>query len=32
MFVHFVRIEVVQLFIIRMVGDDGKSARANPDP
>ena len=29
---HLVRVEVIQLFIIRMVGYDGESTRTDPDP
>ena len=29
---HLVRVEVIQLLIIRMVGYDGESARTDPDP
>ena len=32
MFMHLVRVEVIQLLIVRMVGDDGKSTRTDPDP
>ena len=32
MFMHLVRVKVIQLLIIRMVGDDGESTRTDPDP
>ena len=29
---HLVRVKVIQLLVIRMVGDDGESTRTDPDP